>query len=188
VINVRLAWLAPVIASQIFARQDFPNQLTLQYHAGGRILCSSQWLLNLKILVPVLVGVLAWIYCSGYFDSLVIYNIYLPFSKGLPPCPSTFVGRVNEVQELTQLMDKVDKIIYIVGPPGFGKTALAICVGNAVISKGIVVRYIDMAEITHQPIQQVMAEKVLYQESTHSDMTNVTFDHLLSWSRRRSWQ
>jgi tetratricopeptide (TPR) repeat protein len=95
---------------------------------------------------------------------------------------------VNEVQELMQLMDKVDKIVHIVGPPGFGKSTLAICVGNAVISKGIVVRYINMAEITHQPIQQVMAEKVLYQESTHSDMTNVTFDHLLSWSGRRYWQ
>jgi ATP-dependent Lon protease len=95
---------------------------------------------------------------------------------------------VNEVQELMQLMDKVDKIVHIVGPPGFGKSTLAICVGNAVISKGIVVRYINMAEITHQPIQQVVAEKVLYQESSHSDMTNVTFNHLLSWSGRRYWK
>ena len=79
---------------------------------------------------------------------MVIYNIYLPFSKGLPPCPSIFVGRVNEIQELTQLMEKVDKIIHIVGPPGFGKSTLAVCVGNAVISKGIVVRYINMAEVT----------------------------------------
>ena len=119
---------------------------------------------------------------------MVIYNIYLPFSKGLPPCPSTFVGRVNEIQELTQLMEKVDKIIHIVGPPGFGKSTLAVCVGNAVISKGIVVRYINMAEVTVQPVQQVMAEKVLYQESSHSDMTNVTFNHLLSWSGRRYWK
>ena len=45
-----------------------------------------------------------------------------------------------------------------------------------------------MAEVTHQPVQQVMAEKILQRESTHSDMTNVTFDHLLSWSGRRSWR
>lgn len=87
-------------------------------------------------------------------------------------------------------MYKVGKIIPIIGPPGFGKSTLAICVGHLVISKGIVVRYIDMGElhVTHQLIQQVMAEKILYQESTHSDMTNVTFDHLLSWSGRRYWQ
>ena len=130
---------------------------------------------------------LVWFYSSGYFHSLVYY-ISLPFSKGLPSCPSTFVGRTNEVQELTQLMDKVDKIVHVIGPPGFGKSTLAICVGHLVIRKGIVVRYIDMAEVTHQPVQQVMAEKILFQESTHSDMNNVTFDHLLSWSGRQSWQ
>ena len=131
---------------------------------------------------------LCWFYSSGYFHSLIVYYIYLPFSKGLPPCPSTFVGRINEVQELTQLMDKVDKIVHIVGPPGFGKSTLAICVGNMVISKGIVVRYVDMAEVTHQSVQQVMAERILFQESTHSNMNNVTFDHLLSWSGRRFWK
>ena len=131
---------------------------------------------------------LTWFYSSGYFHSLIVYNIYLPFSKGLPPCPSTFVGRVSEVQELTQLMDKVDKIVHIVGPPGFGKSTLAICVGNMVISKGIVVHYVDISEVTHQPVQQVMAERILFQESTHSNMNNVTFDHLLSWSGRRFWK
>ena len=85
-------------------------------------------------------------------------------------------------------MDKVGKIIHVIGPPGFGKSTLAICVGHVVISKGIVVSYVDMAEVTHQPVQQVMAEKILFQESTHSDMSNVTFDHLLSWSGRRSWK
>ena len=157
-------------------------------HPGGRVHCDIQrWLLILSILVTVL-AFIVWFYSSGYFHSLVVYNIYLPFSTGLPPCPSTFVGRVNEVQELTQLMDKVDKIVHIVGPPGFGKSTLAICVGNFIISKGIVVRYVDMAEVTHQSVQQVMAERILFQESTHSNMNNVTFDHLLSWSGRRFWK
>ena len=135
----------------------------------------------------VLVAFLIWFYLTGYFHSLVLYNVYRPFSKGLPPCPSTYVGRANEEQEVLQLIEKANKIIHIIGPPGFGKSTLAICVGNALISRRIVVRYIDMSQVTHQPVQQVMAEKILYQESTHSHMTNVTFNHLLSWSERRFW-
>ena len=134
--------------------------------------------------------ILGWFYSSGLFHSLVLYNVYRPFSKGLPPCPSTFVGRANEEQEVLQLsmMEKANKIINIIGPPGFGKSTLAICVGNVLISKGMVVRYVDMSEVTHQPVQQVMAEKILYQESTHSETTNVTFNHLLSWAGRRFWK
>ena len=154
------------------------------YTGGG--ICYSRWLLILSFLTPVLAFSM-WFYSSGYFHSIIVYNVYLPFSKGLQPCPSTFVGRINEIHELTQLMEQVGKIIHIVGPPGFGKSTLAICVGNSIISKGIVVRHVDMTEVTHQPVQQVMAEKILYQESTHSDMINVTFDHLLSWSGRLSW-
>ena len=85
-------------------------------------------------------------------------------------------------------MNGANKILHIIGPPGFGKSTLAICVGNELISRGVVVRYIDMAQVTHQPAKQTMAEKILYQESTHSDMSNVTFDHLLSWSARRFWR
>ena len=85
-------------------------------------------------------------------------------------------------------MDGTNKILHIIGPPGFGKSTLAICVSNELISRGVVVRYIDMAQVTHQPVKQMMAEKILYQEPTHSDMSNVTFDHLLSWSGRRFWR
>ena len=138
-------------------------------------------------IIVALVAFLIWFCLSGYFHSLVLYIIYWPLSKGLPPCPSTYVGRANEEQEILQLsmMEKANKIINIIGPPGFGKSTLAICVGNTLISWGRVVRYIDMSEVTHQHVQQIMAEKILYQESTHSEMTNVTFDHLLSWSARR---
>lgn len=80
-----------------------------------------------------LLAFFVWFYSSGYFHSLIVYQFYLPFSKGLPPCPHDFVGRASEIKELTQLMDNEDKIVHIVGPPGFGKTRLAFCVGNAVI-------------------------------------------------------
>ena len=154
---------------------------------AGWSTCSSRSVLIASTFM-IFVAVFIWFYSSGHFHSLVLYYVYSPFSKGVPPCPSTFVGRTNEVQELMQLMDRTSKIIHIVGPPGFGKSTLAICVGNLLISKRIVVRYIDMAEVTHQNVQQVIAEKILYQESTHSDMTNVTFDHLLSWADWRFWQ
>ena len=170
-----------------FTKYNTPVAMKLHTDYAGRRLCTIRQLLVSSIFTTVL-AFLVWFYSSGYFHSLIIHHLYLPFSKGLPPCPSTFVGRASEVQELTQLMDNIDKIVYIVGPPGFGKTTLAICVGNAVISKGIIVRYVDMAEVSHQPVQQVMAEKILFQESTHSDMINVTFDHLLSWSGWRSWK
>ena len=140
--------------------------------------------------IVAIVAFLIWFCLSGYFHSLVLYNLYWPFSNGLPPCPSTFVGRANEEQEILQLsmMEKTNKIINIIGPPGFGKSTLAICVGNTLISRGIVLHYVDMSQVTHQPVQQIIAEKILFQESAHSEMTNVTFNHLLSWAARNVWK
>ena len=154
-------------------------------HAGWRK-CTPRSLLIVSSFV-VMMAVLYGVYSSGYFHSHVLYHVYWRFSKRLPACPSTFVGRTSEHEHILQLMDKPGKIIHIVGSPGFGKSTLAICVGNSLISKGFVVRYIQMEEVTHQPVKQVIAEKILFQESTYADVTNVTFDQLLSWSSRRFW-
>ena len=147
--------------------------------------CTSKSILITSVIV-VLIAFFIWLYTSGSFLYL-LYYINFPFSKGLPSCPSMYVGRANESEELLRLMGEAGKIIHILGPPGFGKSTLAICVGNTLITKGVVVRYIDLGEVSHQPVQQIIAEKILFQESTHSDMINVTFDHLLSWSQRRIW-
>ena len=54
-------------------------------------------------------------------------------SKSLPDLLETeaFVGRQAEIEKTTHWIEKI-QIVSIVGPPGFGKSTLAIHVGHAV--------------------------------------------------------
>lgn len=60
----------------------------------------------------------------------------------LPIVDGIFVGRDEEVTKVINMMNMVH-IVGIHGPPGFGKSLLAIHVGYEMIKSGAIVRYID---------------------------------------------
>ena len=93
---------------------------------------------------------------------------------------------------MQEIVDKIDfvnseiRILNIVGLPGIGKSTLAIHVGHAMIDKGVVVHYINLAENLNEPVQQVLTEKVLESSQILSEKTG-NFDRLLKWARERYW-
>ena len=78
----------------------------------------------------------------------------------MPYISGTFVGRKTELNDVLQLFDfgqSNTRVVSIDGPPGFGKSTLAIKVGHKVVRKGTNVLYVNMLEVSSM---QVLAEKV----------------------------
>jgi tetratricopeptide (TPR) repeat protein len=79
------------------------------------------------------------------------------------------------------LMQQIDfsnhstRIINLFGPPGFGKSTLAIHVGHAAVRKGVEVHYVNMEEFPDKGVKQVLAKKLLKKGN------DVDFEQLLLW-------
>ena len=131
-------------------------------------------------LIILLVGLLVI-----YFSPNMAYKVYLHHSKSLPFLSENFVGREIEKEELMKQLDFYNhstRIINIYGPPGFGKSTLAIHIGHAAVSKGVEVHYVNMAEFPDKGVKQVLAEKIL-KKKEHNN-----FEHLLQWLKSyRYW-
>ena len=115
-------------------------------------------------------------------------QIWKPFSPLFPSPNKNFVGRDKEIDDLLKWIDfsnETVSIINIVGPPGIGKSALAIYVGNEAILGGQAAYYINMAEFPEKQLKQELAVKILSIENRESDMANITFDRLRRWASRR---
>ena len=116
------------------------------------------------------------------------YQFNLQHSKSLPYPSENFVGRDQEIQELLDLLNYEQsdiRIVNIIGSPGFGKSTLAIHVGHRLMKMGVVIHYVNMAELLEQSVDQLLAEKVL--QSTNIIAKRVTFDRLEKWARDRYW-
>ena len=93
---------------------------------------------------------------------------------------------------MQEIVDKIDflnseiQILNIIGLPGIEKSTLAIHVGQAMIDKGVVVHYINMAENLNEPIQQLLTEKVLESSQIVTEKTG-NFKWLLKWAREHYW-
>ena len=119
----------------------------------------------------------------------VMYAFNLYHSKTLPYISENFVGREEDVKEVTRLIDFKNndiRIVNIIGPPGFGKSTLAIHVGHEMVREGIVVYYLNVAEFSDKAVKIALAEKVL-DNSNIVVYKQVTFERLLSWARDRFW-
>ena len=123
-----------------------------------------------------------------YPGSLNVFNLYQ--SKSLPYPSKIFVGREQEMLDLSDFLDFSHsdsdiRIVNLVGSPGFGKSTLAIHVGNRLVQQGIEVHYVNLAEYQEQKVQQTLAEKILKVAGKSTKM--VSFDKLLVWLRRLFW-
>ena len=97
---------------------------------------------------------------------------YQPYkSKSLPCSIQSFVGREKEVHNITSLFKNEASVsrvqhVSIVGPPGFGKSTLAIHIGHKLVRSGIVVYYIDMNET---PTMMTLAQRILSQANISTE-------------------
>ena len=103
------------------------------------------------------------------------------------PSPNRhFVGRTQNVSTILELLDFSSNastdIVNIVGPPGIGKSALAIYVGNEVIAREESVYYINMAEFPNEQLKQVLAAKIFSLWNRESNLTRISFDRLRHWA------
>ena len=133
----------------------------------------------LSVLVVLISALLGWLWA----DTLQ-YEFNLYHSKSLPYPPQNFVGREKELADVLQRVDFTnldDRIISIVGPPGFGKSALALHTGHRMVAKGVVVNYVDMVEVSSM---QALAEKI-FDNDPNIVIRNVTVHRLYRWARER---
>ena len=114
-------------------------------------------------MVTVLVAALLLV-LGMYFGQSMILDAWESFkisqSRTLPYISGTFVGRKTELNDALQLLDfdqSGTRVVSIDGPPGFGKSTLAIKVGHQMVRKGTNVLYVNMLEVS---TTQVLAEKV----------------------------
>ena len=121
----------------------------------------------------------------------VRYQINMLQSSSLPYPPKTFVGREQELNELVEFISKSfsndeHRVMNIIGPPGIGKTTLAIHIGHKMVATGVVVHHINVAEFPEEQVQQVLAEKVLKSAEIITDKVG-DFERLLRWARECYW-
>ena len=148
-------------------------------------ICSSRVML---LILTMAILLLCCLYCL--FWPTLVYKFNLDFhSKTLRDTLENFAGREKDVAYLTKLLDPGSgniRIVCIVGPPGFGKSALAIHVGHEMVKRNVVVHYIDFVDFQrNHSVQQELAEKVL--GSSGISTTSADFNRLLLWARDRYW-
>jgi tetratricopeptide (TPR) repeat protein len=138
--------------------------------------------LLLLLLVAMLAG--ARLFYSTPIGRSLRTAVYRPFSPNFPYLRKDFVGREDDAKKLMELLDFSDtqyNIVNVIGPPGIGKSTLAIFIGNEMIVNGAIVHYVNMAEFPEGHLKQVLAERMLAVE-------NVTFDKLLRWASNKYWK
>ncbi len=130
----------------------------------------------LTIFGIILIGIVL-MYFIAQKTKLVRYSETLPYPS------NNFVGRENELQNLTEQLkfdDSTVRVLNIIGPPGFGKSTLAIHLGHRLIDQKVHVYYINMAEFLDRNVKVVLAEKIL------GSKKRLSFDKLLKWVREKN--
>ena len=138
----------------------------LVYCSFQHFLCNFLFYNTGNYMLPVVIVLVAalLLVLGMYFGQNMILDAWESFkisqSRTLPYISGTFVGRETELNDVLQLLDfdKSDtRVVSIDGPPGFGKSTLAIKVGHWMARKGNNVLYVNMLEVFSM---QVLAEKV----------------------------
>ena len=100
------------------------------------------------ILLVCIVGI---IFAPIPFPSLqyLSYQLSLYHSTSIPYAIQNFMGRSEEVQNISSIIRLRQDIkhVMLIGPPGFGKSTLAIHVAHECMKYGFTVYYVDMDEV-----------------------------------------
>ena len=93
-----------------------------------------------------------------------MYNLTTAFERSLPkpflpPMVPHFTGRQTECEEVVhQMISQSTRLVAISGPPGFGKTSVAIAVGHCLKRQGLPVYFLSLRnvkstnDLTTQPL------------------------------------
>ena len=114
-------------------------------------------------------------------------QLWRPLSPAFPYLNKGIVGRSHDISLIMEWIDFSNEdifIVNIVGPPGIGKSALAIKVGDEVIANGVRVFYINMEEIQERQ-KQVVSSKILSLSQYDSKQLTNPFEHLRHWANAR---
>ena len=135
--------------------------------------CSS---LNI---ILFLMGTSALVLAILWANTDVCYHLGICYSKSLPYI-NRFVGREEDIRNITGYLDFDNsdvQVIHIVGPPGFGKSTLAIKIGDIFARRGKYVFYVDIRTVSDM---DTLAEKTM-RSIVQSLKHKVTFDRLERW-------
>ena len=120
----------------------------------------SAWLSSWKailIVMSVLMLVLAIVWANTD-----CFQLGLCRSKSLPSV-SHFVGREEDIRNITGYLDFSTsdvQVVHIVGPPGFGKSTLAMKIGEIFVRKWVNVHYVDVRQKMVRDID-TLSEKIV---------------------------
>ena len=107
------------------------------------------------------------------------YELGTCYSKSLPHV-DRFVGREDDIHNITGHLDFTSsdvRVVHIVGPPGFGKSTLAIKIGEIFVKRKVTVHYVDLSSVTDV---DTLSEKILL-NIFDSISNKVTFSRLQKW-------
>ena len=103
----------------------------------------------------------------------------------LPYHSRDIVGRENEINDLKSFLQHgAPRIVSITGGPGFGKSTLAIAVGNELETEGVAVIYVNLNdEIT---TKYEIATKIIFRIDRGSELHKDLMQKLMDWSESLS--
>ena len=136
------------------------------------------------IAIILMLIVFAFLAQPSYFRLSISYFCHRQnwglYSPSLPDHVSHFSGREKEISDIVHWLDPQNtdvRIVSIVGPPGFGKSSLAIQVGHEMIDQGVVVNYVNLDELTVEDLP----EKIVANAGITT--RNGSFERLQKWLR-----
>ena len=95
------------------------------------------------ILIPYLVK---YVYFSGT-NATTKQSIHSQSKLNWPSKIEHFIGRDQEISNLTNILESDIRIVIIVGTPGVGKSTLAIHMADVMSSKGMNIHFVDLYQV-----------------------------------------
>ena len=132
----------------------------------------SSWKAITLIGISILVLVLAIVW-----PNTDCYQLGVCHSKSLPSV-SHFVGREEDIHNITGYLDFSTsdvQVVHIVGPPGFGKSTLAMKIGEIFVKKWVRVHYADVKMVRDIDI---LSENIVSSMVHEPRKRKVTFNDL----------
>ena len=144
----------------------------------------AAWL-NSWTKATLLVGVLVLliVYVTVWQPNTDCYQLGLCHSKSLPSV-SHFVGREEDIINITGYLDFATsdvQVVHIVGPPGFGKSTLAIKIGEIFLRKWVKVHYANLRMIKDVDSMSEAVMLSIFDSLNHK----ATYKRLEKWVRNQ---